>query len=92
LCLLQATCFDLYTGHLQAFLTRETTLKNANVTHKGAIKTSLKQGSADAKLPEQPTTALIRSGNQPNHVINANMTFNYTASEQKTPTHMGQAT
>ena len=52
---------------------------------------SLKQRSTDAKLPETPTTALIRSENQPNHVKNANTTIKYMASEQKTPVHMERA-
>jgi hypothetical protein len=42
------------------------------MNHKEAIKTPLKQRATDAKLPEQPTSALIPSSNQPNHVKNAN--------------------
>jgi hypothetical protein len=55
-------------GKGSAHTTSQTTSKNANTNHKEAIKTPLKQRSTDAKLPEQPTSALIPSSNQPNHV------------------------
>jgi hypothetical protein len=47
---------------------------------------------ADAKPPEQPTTVLISSDNQSNHVKNAKTTVNHTASEQKAPKHIGRIT